>query len=44
MTNRIQNEPAWLALIEQYKDNWELAAKELLDIELTLIKQKLLTR
>lgn len=42
MTNRIQNEPAWLALIEQYKDNWELAAKELLDIELTPHQAKII--
>ncbi len=40
MINRIQNESAWLALIERYKDNWELAAKELLDIELTTSSSK----
>ena len=42
MINRIQNESAWLALIERYKDNWELAAKELLDIELTPHQAKII--
>lgn len=40
--SNIYKDPRWLSLVEKYKDNWVLAAKELLKLY-SPIMQKLLS-
>lgn len=39
--SNIYKDPRWLSLVEKYKDNWVLAAKELFDIDLSHQQQQI---